>query len=117
MADACQVKSYIKAAVKEGMRRVSRKSAHPSLSSTSEDSEPGTSFRFNSNEKEDSGSSESDVEPDTHAFDFSLIPSLVEAVKDAMKWREEALSPRKQRKYYPNLKKSIPSLSFLKFKR
>lgn len=53
-ADARQVKSYIKAVVKKGMKTVSRKSVC-----------------FNSNEKDDYGSSESDVEPATHALDFS----------------------------------------------
>lgn len=92
---------------------MSRKSAQPLLSSGSEESEPGTSFCFSANKEEGLGSSESAVEPETQALDFSLIPSLVELVKDAMKWREEASPPRKQPKYYLDLKKSIPSFPLI----
>lgn len=80
MADARQVKSYILQQWSGKEKKVSKKSAHPAPSA-SEDSELGASGRFNSNEEEDSGSSESAREPETHAFDFSLTLSLVETVK------------------------------------
>lgn len=44
---------------------------------------------------------------------FALVLPLVEAVKDAMKWQEESSSPKKQQKYYPYLKKSLPSFPFI----
>lgn len=112
-ADARRVKSYIKAAVKEGLRGVSRRPARPALSSASEGSDLEPSDRGGSDWDKGSYSSESEAEPESHTFEFALVPAFVEAVKVAMKWREEASPPKKQRKYFPDLKKLVPSFPLI----
>lgn len=62
-----------------------------------------------------SGSSDSEaeiIEPGA-GFDFSLVPQLVRAVKDALRWEEPVEAPSKQRKYFKHLKKDRPNFPFL----
>lgn len=62
-----------------------------------------------------SGSSESeaDLKDPGAGFDFSLVPRLVKAVKDALRWEEPVEAPSKQRKYFKHLKKDQPNFPFL----
>lgn len=46
-------------------------------------------------------------------LDFSLVPQLVRAVKDALRWEEPVEAPSKQRKYFKHLKKDRPNFPFL----
>lgn len=47
-------------------------------------------------------------------LDFSLVPQLVRAVKDTLRWEEPVVeAPSKQRKYFKYLKKDRPNFPFL----
>lgn len=77
----------------------------PASSSADSDLETGTGS--------DSNSSEDEVTPESRTFNFALVPILVEAVKDTLQWQEETPPPKKQQKYYPELKKSLPSFPLI----
>lgn len=66
--------------------------------------EPTTGTEFLPLKDTNDYSSGLDDEPETHTFDFSLVPVLVDAVK-VMKWQEDASPPKKQCRYSPELKK------------
>lgn len=62
-----------------------------------------------------SGASDSEAEVDDPGvdFDFTMVPQLVKAVKEALRWEEPVEAPSKQRKYFKHLKKEWPNFPFL----
>lgn len=115
VADKQKVKEYIRTTVKEGLKSASKNYSRREKvdSSSPDDSEPTAGTKFLPLKNSDDYPSGLDDEPETHTFNLPLVPALVDAVKEAMKWQEDASPPKKKHRYYPDLKKSISSFPLI----
>lgn len=104
------VKSYIREAVAEGIKLFS---GSPSSNRLREPQDQWNSLSSEESVQDISKSGRMDEGPvATYSFDFSLVPSLIAAVKQVLDWEEDSLPPSKQKQYFLKKRTSFFSLIF-----